>query len=123
MRIALAGNFDTFLFRGLERPRNLWPTRPAPGVNRLSGLRKLGVDDIPIVVATSEVSSPVVEHEPFGTVHRFQCPMFSVGASFCVRRRRPIHQDLAAIGTDIGHGRSRQQEHALAAVTPPLTQP
>jgi hypothetical protein len=82
MRIALIGDFDTYICRGLERPRKFWPCCLPPGTNLLRGFRELGVKDIYIVVTTKEVQQPSVEEGPLGTVQRFPQPALSGTGTF-----------------------------------------
>lgn len=117
MRIALIGDFDTYVSRGQERPAHLMPIRCAPGVNLLRGFRELGVPDIHIVVVTPEVSSPVVDEGPFGVVHRLPCPRFSGSACFYLWRRAMILAELAKIKPDVVHGQGTELQYGFTAVT------
>jgi glycosyltransferase involved in cell wall biosynthesis len=119
MRIALAGDFDTYLIRGMERPQHLLPYRLSPGLNLLRGLREVGGHDVHIVVTTSEVSKAIVEDGPFGVVHRLPRPRGSGSASFHLWRRRLILRQLRAIGPDIVHGQGTEAEYGFSAVTSP----
>jgi len=117
MRIALAGDFDTYVVLGAERPRLLLPYRLSPGLNLLRGFQELGVRDIHIIIGTREVTRPTVEAGPFGTVHRLPCPMLSGSTSFFLWRRHLIHRELRAIQPDIVHGQGTEAEYAFSAVT------
>jgi len=119
MRIALLGDFDTYLTRGLERPPELLPYRLSPGLNLLRGFRELGVADIHILVTTKEVPKPTVEQGPFGTVHRLPQPPFSGAGSFQLWRRRLILQQLRQIRPDIVHGHGTEAEYAFTAISAP----
>jgi glycosyltransferase involved in cell wall biosynthesis len=119
MRIALAGDFDTYVIRGLERPAHLMPYRLAPGLNLLRGLRQIGVSDIHIIGTTDEVNTPTVEEGPFGMVHRLPSPLFSGSASFYTWRRHLILKELRGIKPDVVHAQGTEQEYAFTAVTSP----
>jgi len=119
MRIALAGDFDTYVIRGLERPAHLLPYRLSPGLNLLRGLRELGQGEIHILVTTREVSTVQVEDGPFGTVHRLPCPPISGSPTFFLWRRHLILKELARIRPDLVHGQGTEAEYALTAVTSP----
>src|ERR1035438_10923773 len=119
MRIALAGDFDTYVIRGLERPAHLLPYRLSPGLNLLRGLRELGQAEVHILVTTREVSTVQVEEGPFGTVHRLSCPPVSGSPTFFLWRRHLILKELARIQPDIVHGQGTEAEYALTAVTSP----
>jgi glycosyltransferase involved in cell wall biosynthesis len=119
MRIALVGDFDTYVIRGLERPQQLLPYHLSPGLNLLRGLREIGVSDIHIIGTTGEVNTPTVEEGPFGTVHRLPSPLFSGSASFYTWRRHLILKELRGIKPDVVHAQGTEQEYALTAVTSP----
>src|SRR5882724_651766 len=119
MRIALAGGFDTYLMRGLERPAHLLPYRLSPGLNLLRGLRELGQRDVHILVSTSEVNAVKVDDGPFGTVYRVPCPPASGSPTFFLWRRHLLLKELARIKPDVVHGQGTEQEYAITAVTSP----
>lgn len=117
MRIALIGDFDTYLLRGLERPQQLLPYRLSPGLNLLRGFRELGVKDIHILVDTTEVKRPTVDEGPLGILHRLPCPRFSGSACFHLWRRHALLRELARLQPDILHGQGTEAEYAFTAVT------
>ena len=119
MRIALIGDFDTFLCRGLERPRQLLPYRLAPALNLLRGFREIGLTDIHVVVVTPEVRQPTVDKGPFGVLHRLPRPPLSGSASFFLWRRHLILAELKKIQPDIVHGQGTELEYGFTAVTAP----
>ncbi len=119
MRIALIGDFDTFVIRGLERPRELLPYHLEPGLNLLRGFRELGSAEIHVVVVTSEVRKTVAGEGPLGVVHRLPRPKGSGSSSFFLWRRRLILQELKRIKPDIVHGQGTEQEYGITAVTAP----
>ncbi|MGD1017996.1 MAG: glycosyltransferase family 4 protein [Verrucomicrobiia bacterium] len=119
MRIALIGDFDTFVCRGLERPQHLLPCRLSPGLNLLRGFREIGLTDVHIVVVTSEVRQPTVDKGPFGVLHRLPRPPLSGSASLFLWRRRLILAELKKIQPDIVHGQGTELEYGLTAVTAP----
>ncbi len=119
MRIALAGDFDTYVVRGLERPPPLLPYRLSPGLNLLRGFREIGVKDLHILISTSEVRAPVVEEGPEGIVHHPPRPPASGSATFFLWRRHLILDELRRIQFDILHGQGPELECGLTAVTSP----
>jgi glycosyltransferase involved in cell wall biosynthesis len=119
MRIALIGDFDTFLCRGLERPQELLPCRLTPSLNLLRGFREIGLTDIHIVVVTSEVRRPTVDEGPLGVLHRLPCQPLSGSASFFLWRRHSILAELKKIQPDIVHGQGTENASAFTAVTSP----
>lgn len=119
MRIALIGDFDTYITRGLKRPRELLPYHLEPGLNLLRGFHEIGGAEIHVVIVTSDVPKTVVEEGPFGVVHRLPCPRFSGSASFFLWRRHMILAELKKIHPDIVHGQGTEREYAFAAVTSP----
>lgn len=121
MRIALMGDFDTYLLRGLERPQELLPYRLSPGSNLLRGFRELGVGvkDIHILVDTPEVKQVAIEEGPLGILHRLPCPRFSGSACFHLWRRHALLRELGRIQPDILHGHGTEAEYAFTAVTSP----
>jgi glycosyltransferase involved in cell wall biosynthesis len=119
MRIALLGDFDTFLFRGLPRPIQQSYYRLSPGLNLARGFCQLGVQDVHYLVVTPEVSKPTVQDGPFGTLHRIPRPPLSGSATFFLWRRHLLHRQLAKLNPDIVHGHGTEQEYGLAAVTSP----
>jgi glycosyltransferase involved in cell wall biosynthesis len=120
MRIALGGDFDTYVIRGLERPAHLLPYRLSPGFNLLRGLREIGQRNVHILVTTNEVKTVQVEEGPLGTVYRLPCPPGSGSASFFLWRRHLLLKELARIQPDIFHGQGTEAEYALTAVTSPF---
>src|SRR5438477_1952348 len=70
VRIALLGGFDTFLFRGVERPLSHSYYRLSPGLNLARGFAELGTRDIHYLVVTPEVDRLTVDEGPFGKLHR-----------------------------------------------------
>jgi glycosyltransferase involved in cell wall biosynthesis len=119
MRIALIGDFDTFVCRGLERPQELLPYRLEPGLNLLRGFREIGLSDVHMVVVTSEVRQPTVDEGPLGVLHRLPCPPLSGSASFFLWRRHLILAELKKIQPDIVHGQGTESAPAFTAVTSP----
>ena len=119
MRIALLGDFDTFLFRGLERPLSHSYYRLSPGLNLARGFSELGLADVHYLVVTPEVDRPTVDQGPFGTLHRLPCPQFSGSTTFFLWRRHLILQELARIHPDIVHGQGTEREYAFTAITSP----
>ena len=119
MRIAQLGDFDTFLFRGLERPLSRSYYRLSPGLNLARGFTELGIRDIHYLVVTPEVDQVTVDEGPFGTLHRIPSPHGSGSASFFLWRRHLILKELARIQPDIVHGQGTEAECALTAVTSP----
>ncbi len=119
MRIALIGDFDTYLTRGLERPADRMPIRCAPGLNLLRGFRELGIRDIHTVVVTDEVNSVTVVDGPFGVVHLLPRPRLSGSACFYLWRRAMILAELAKIKPDVVHGQGTEMEYGFTAVTSP----
>lgn len=117
MRIALIGDFDTYVVRGLERPAELLPYRSMPGLNLLRGLREIGAADVHIVVVTDEVQKTTVEQGPFGSVHRLPCPVLSGSGSLFLWRRHLILRQLRRIQPSIVHGQGTEREYAFTAVT------
>jgi glycosyltransferase involved in cell wall biosynthesis len=119
MRVALIGDFDTFLCRGLERPRELLPYRLSPGLNLLRGFREIGLTDVHIIVITSEVRQPTVEEGPWGMLHRLPRQPLSGSTSFFLWRRHTILAELKKIQPDIVHGQGTENASAFTAVTSP----
>lgn len=119
MRIALLGDFDTFLFRGLERPLSHSYYRLSPGLNLARGFSELGIRDVHYLVVTPEVNRPTIDQGPFGVLHRLPCPRFSGSTGFFLWRRRLLLQELARIQPDIVHGQGTEREYAFTAVTSP----
>jgi glycosyltransferase involved in cell wall biosynthesis len=119
MRIALLGDFDTFLFRGVERPISRSYYRLSPGLNLARGFTELGVRDIHYLVVTPEVDELTVDEGPFGTLHRIPNPRGSGSATFFLWRRHLILKELARIQPDIVHGQGTEAECAFTAVTSP----
>ena len=120
MRIALLGDFDTFLFRGVERPLSHSCYRLSPGLNLARGFAELGFRDFHYLVVTPEVNQVTVDEGPFGTLHRIPQPRASGSATFFVWRRHLILKELARIQPDIVHGQGTEAEYALTAVTSPF---
>ena len=119
MRIALLGGFDTFLFRGVERPLSHSYYRLSPGLNLARGFAELGVRDIHYLVVTPEVDRLTVDEGPFGKLHRIPQPRGSGSATFFLWRRNLILKELAWIQPDIVHGQGTEQEYGFTAVTSP----
>jgi glycosyltransferase involved in cell wall biosynthesis len=119
VRIALLGDFDTFLFRGQERPLSRSYYRLSPGLNLARGFAELGVKDLHYLVVTPEVDRLTVDEGPFGTLHRIPRPRASGSATFFFWRRHLLHQELARIQPDIVHGQGTEQEYGFSAVTSP----
>ena len=119
MRIALIGDFDTYLFRGLERPPALGQYRLSPGLNLARGFRELGVKDLHFLVCTPEVKKATIDEGPFGVLHRVPQPKFSGSSSFFLWRRHLILRQLKRIAPDIVHGQGTEEAYALTAVTSP----
>jgi glycosyltransferase involved in cell wall biosynthesis len=119
MRIALLGDFDTFLFRGLERPPSHGQYRLSPALNLARGFAELGVKDIHYFVNTPEVDKETVDDGPFGALHRLPCPPLSGTATFYLWRRHIFLKALRRIQPDIVHGQGTEEQYALAAVTSP----
>ena len=119
MRIALIGDFDTFLFRGQERPASLGQYRLSPALNLARGFRELGVTDVHYVVMSRDVDSPMVAEGPFGIVHCLPCPPFSGSATFYLWRRRQLLRELARIQPDLVHAQGSEEQYAFTAVTSP----
>src|ERR1039457_6950421 len=121
MRTALLGDFDTFLFRGVERPLSHSCYRLSPGLNLGRGFAELGVRDIHYLVVTPEVDQVTVDEGPFGKLHRIPCPRGSGSATFFLWRRHLILKELARIQPDIVHGQGTEAEYAFTAVTSPYS--
>ncbi len=119
MRIALIGDFDTFVVRGLERPLHLLPYRLSPGFNLLRGLREINAGEIHVLVVTPEVDRPIVEPGPLGILHRLPCPRGSGSPSLFLWRRALLLRELRKIDPDIVHGQGSEGEYAFTAVTSP----
>lgn len=119
MRIAQLGDFDTYVCRGLERPRELLPVRQPTGLNLVRGFKEVGGHEVHIVVTTKEVQRTTVEEGPFGIVHRLPQPWFSGSACFHYWRRALILRELAKIKPDLVHGQGTEAEYAFTAVTSP----
>ena len=119
MRIALIGDFDTFLFRGLERPLARGPYRLSPALNLARGFRELGVKGLHYVVTTPEVKHPTTDDGPFGVLHRVPQPKFSGSTSFFLWRRHLLLRQLRRIAPDLVHGQGTEEAYAFAAVTSP----
>ena len=117
MRIALLGDFDTFLFRGVERPLSRSYYRLSPALNLARGFTELGVRDIHYLVVTPEVDRLTMDDGPFGTLHRIPQPRGSGSATFFLWRRHLILRELARIQPDIVHGQGTEAEYAFTAVT------
>jgi glycosyltransferase involved in cell wall biosynthesis len=119
MRVALLGDFDTFLFRGVERPRERSYYRLSPALNLARGFRELGLTDLHYLVVTPEVKTVTVDAGPFGVLHRIPRPAGSGSATFFLWRRHLLHRELAQIRPDIVHGQGTEQEYGFSAVTAP----
>jgi glycosyltransferase involved in cell wall biosynthesis len=119
MRIALLGDFDTYLFRGVERPPALGQYRLSPGLNLARGFRELGVKDLHFLVCTPEVQQVAIDEGPFGTLHRVPQPKFSGSSTFFLWRRHLLLRQLKRIAPDIVHGQGTEEAYALTAVTSP----
>ncbi len=119
MRIALLGDFDTFLFRGVERPHARPCYRLSPGLNLARGFAELGIRDIHYLVVTPEIDRLTVDDGPFGKLHRIPQPRGSGSATFFLWRRHLIRKELARIQPDIVHGQGTEAEYAFTAVTSP----
>jgi glycosyltransferase involved in cell wall biosynthesis len=119
MRIALLGDFDTFLFRGEERPLSRSYYRLSPALNLARGFAERGVRDIHYLVVTPEVNELTVDDGPFGKFYRIPSPHGSGSATFFLWRRHLILKELARIQPDIVHGQGTEAEYAFAAVTSP----
>ena len=119
MRIALVGDFDTYLFRGLPRPESSPQCRLSPGLNLARGFRDAGAKDIHYLVVTPEVKEVAVDEGPFGVLHRVPCPPLSGSATFFVRRRQLLLKELGRLRPDIVHGQGSEDAYALTAVTSP----
>jgi glycosyltransferase involved in cell wall biosynthesis len=119
MRVALLGDFDTYLFRGRERPPELGQYRLSPALNLARGFRELGVADVHYFVDTPEVDRPTVDEGPFGVLHRLPCPRFSGTASFQLWRRRNLLRALRQLRPALVHGQGTEAEYAFTAVTAP----
>ena len=119
MRIALLGDFDTFLFRGVERPLSRSYYRLSPALNLARGFAELGTRDIHYLVVTPEVDRLTVDDGPFGRLHRIPQPRGSGSATFFLWRRHLILKELAKIQPDIVHGQGTEAEYAFTAVTSP----
>ena len=117
MRIALNTDFDIHLIRGQKPPEEV--PHMTPGVNLLRGFRELGVKDVHLVVLRREITRPITEPGPLGTVHLLPCPRFSGSASFHLWRRHLIHTALAKIRPDIVHAHGTEAEYGFSAVTSP----
>jgi glycosyltransferase involved in cell wall biosynthesis len=117
MRIALLGDFDVYAFRGLVRPVGTGGYRLSPALNLARGFRELGVPDVHYLVTTPEVRAPVVEHGPFGVLHRLPRPRFSGSGSLHLWRRKILWRELERIGPDVVHGQGTEEEYAFTAVT------
>src|ERR1700722_8371054 len=116
MRIAQLGDFDTFLFRGVERPLSHSYYRLSPGLNLARGFTELGVRDTHYLVVTPEVDQVTVDEGPFGTLHRIPSPRGSGSTSLFLWRRHLILKELARIQPDIVHGQGTEAEYALTGV-------
>ena len=117
MRIALLGDFDTFLFRGQERPLSRSYYRLSPALNLARGFAELKVRDIHYLVVTPEINQVTVDEGPFGTLHRIPRPRGSGSATFYLWRRHLLWKELARIQPDIVHGQGTEQEYSFTAVT------
>ena len=117
MRVALIGDFDVHLVRDRPPPEEV--PHMTPGINLLRGLREIGVRDVHAVILRREITHPMTENGPLGTVHLLPCPRFSGSASFYLWRRHLIHAALKKISPDIVHGQGTEEQHAFAAVTAP----
>ena len=117
MRIALLGDFDTFLFRGVERPLSHSCYRLSPGLNLARGFVKQGVRGIHYLVVTPEVKQLTEDEGPFGKLYRIPSPPGSGSPTFFLWRRHLILKELARIKPDIVHGQGTEAEYALTAVT------
>src|SRR5881397_9126 len=101
MRTALLGDFDTFLFRGVERPLERSYYRLSPGLNLARGFRELGLKDVHYFVVTPEVDKTTVDDGPFCVLHRIPRPAFTGSATFFLWRRHLLHRELAKLRPDI----------------------
>jgi glycosyltransferase involved in cell wall biosynthesis len=119
MRIALLGDFDTYVVRGLQRPAELLPYHLEPGLNLLRGLREIGARDVHIVIVTPEVKRVTVEEGPLGTVHRIPRVPLAGAASFFLGQRRAMWKELSEIQPEIAHGQGTEGSYAFTAVTSP----
>jgi glycosyltransferase involved in cell wall biosynthesis len=119
MRIAQLGDFDTYVCRGLERPRELLPVHQPTGLNLIRGFAELGQHEVHLVVTTKEVTKPTVEQGPFGWLHRLPQPPLSGSGSFHIWRRALILRELDRIKPDIVHGQGTEAEYAFTAVSSP----
>lgn len=119
MRIALLGDFDTFLFRGQERPLSRSYYRLSPALNLARGFAELGIQDIHYLVVTPEVDQLTVDEGPFGMLYRIPRPRGSGSATFFLWRRHLILKELAKIRPDVVHGQGTEQEYGFTAATSP----